>query len=214
MGRQITLVGIDYSNHSKVALETAAAIAQAADGELHVAHVITPSFGAYPSDATLSATIYTTPENDFVAWLARMGEDTRQRLPEFCGEVLKDMPGQTSGHVRVGRADRQLVLLARELKANLLVVGTHGRTGLERMLLGSVAERVLRSAPCPVLVARPRETEEVVEIESACPRCVEIRKSTEGEQTWCGRHSAHHARAHTYSEYPESFGVGSLTMRF
>jgi nucleotide-binding universal stress UspA family protein len=212
MGRHNTLVGIDYSNHSKLALETAAGIARAADGELHVAHVITASFGAYPSDASLSTTVY-TPENDFVQWLAKKGEDTKQRMPQFCGEVLKEMPVQTVGHVRVGRPDQQLVQLARELKADLLVVGTHGRTGLERMFLGSVAERVLRSAPCPVLVVRPRETE-VVQIDAPCPQCLEVRRSTNEKQMWCEVHSVHHLRAHTYRQYPESFAMGSLTIRF
>jgi nucleotide-binding universal stress UspA family protein len=212
MGRHITLVGIDYSTQSQIALETAAGIARAADGELHVAHVITPSFGAYPSDGSLSATIY-TPENDFVVWLAKVGEETRLRMPQFCEEVLKEMPGQTTGHVRVGRPDQHLVQLARELQADLLVVGTHGRTGLERMVLGSVAERVVRSAPCPVLVARARETV-AVELEGPCPQCLEVRGSTEGHQTWCTRHSTHHPRAHSYSEYPPSFAMGSLTIRF
>ena len=214
MGTHITLVGVDYSDQSKIAMETAAGIARAAGGELHVAHVITPAFGAYPSDATLSTTFYTNTDNDFIVWLARMGEETKQRLPAFCADIVKEMREATTAHVRVGRPDRQLVLLARELKADLLVVGTHGRTGLERMVLGSVAEHVMRSAPCPVLVARPRAAEqEAVEVELPCPQCLEIR-ATNGDETWCGRHSAAHPRAHTYSEYPESFGIGSLTMRF
>jgi nucleotide-binding universal stress UspA family protein len=215
MARYITLVGIDYSDHSKIALATAASIARAADGgELHVAHVITPSFGAYPSDAGLTPPAVPEAEGELSAWLARAREDTRQRLPKFCEDFLKETPQKTMGHVRVGRADRELVLLAGELKADLLVVGTHGRTGLERMFVGSVAERVLRAAPCAVLVARPRESAEEALIEPPCPDCVEIRKSTNGEQTWCARHAAHRPRAHTYGEYPESFGIGSLTFRF
>ena len=47
--------------------------------------------------------------------------------------------------------------MALDEKADMIVVGTHGRSGLPRMLLGSVAERIIRSAPCPVLSVRPRD---------------------------------------------------------
>jgi nucleotide-binding universal stress UspA family protein len=52
-------------------------------------------------------------------------------------------------------ADEQIVAVARRTRANLIVIGTHGRTGLSRMLLGSVASRVAATAPCPVLTVRP-----------------------------------------------------------
>jgi nucleotide-binding universal stress UspA family protein len=214
MSRHITLVGVDYSNHSKIALATAASIARTANGELHVAHVVAPSYGAYPSDAPLTAVAYPeTTDNYFVEWFAKVGEDTKQRLPAFCAALVEDMPCETSAHIRIGHAARELIALAKELEADLLVVGTQGRTGLERVLMGSVAEHVVRAAPCPVLVARPRESPEVVDIESACPECVELRTSTTSHQTWCVRHSAHHPRAHTYREYPQSFGLGALTFR-
>jgi nucleotide-binding universal stress UspA family protein len=51
----------------------------------------------------------------------------------------------------------ELIRAARSARADLLVVGTHGRTGLRHALLGSVAEKVVRKAPCPVLVVRPPE---------------------------------------------------------
>jgi nucleotide-binding universal stress UspA family protein len=56
--------------------------------------------------------------------------------------------------VRVGRASDEIVTAALELEASLLVTGTHGRGGLEHLLAGSVAETVVRTAPCPVLVVR------------------------------------------------------------
>lgn len=57
--------------------------------------------------------------------------------------------------VRMGPAARETIELARERKADLIVIGTHGRSGLSRLLLGSVAENVLRHADCPVLTVRP-----------------------------------------------------------
>jgi nucleotide-binding universal stress UspA family protein len=62
--------------------------------------------------------------------------------------------------VRVGPAWDEIVRLAADEKADLVVMGTQGRTGLERLLLGSVAERVIRRAPCPVLTVRPDNTDE------------------------------------------------------
>jgi nucleotide-binding universal stress UspA family protein len=62
-------------------------------------------------------------------------------------------------HVQFGRAPRKACELARKLEADLIVVASRGRTGLPRILLGSTAERIVRQAPCPVLVARQREAE-------------------------------------------------------
>jgi nucleotide-binding universal stress UspA family protein len=59
------------------------------------------------------------------------------------------------GVVRVGGAWSEIVRLATEEHADMIVMGTQGRTGLHRLLLGSVAERVIRQAPCPVLTVRP-----------------------------------------------------------
>jgi nucleotide-binding universal stress UspA family protein len=61
------------------------------------------------------------------------------------------------GVVRVGAPWSEIVNLAREEHADMIVMGTQGRTGLDRLLLGSVAERVIRQAPCPVLTVRPTQ---------------------------------------------------------
>lgn len=61
--------------------------------------------------------------------------------------------------LRVGAPFEQIVGTAAEERADMLVLGTHGRTGLDRLLMGSVAERVVRLSPCPVLTVRPRVTE-------------------------------------------------------
>lgn len=64
-------------------------------------------------------------------------------------------------HVRIGDPVTEILSLADEVGASLLLVGSHGRQGLERMLLGSVSERVVREALCPVMVARDRTYEDV-----------------------------------------------------
>jgi len=72
---------------------------------------------------------------------------------------FQQLPPATSGVdferlVREGPAGRTIVQVAAELGADLIVIGTHGRTGIGRVLLGSVAEEVLRRAPCPILTVR------------------------------------------------------------
>jgi nucleotide-binding universal stress UspA family protein len=59
-------------------------------------------------------------------------------------------------HIRLDAASEEISQLAADLEADLVVVGTHGRRGLGRFLLGSVAEGVVRAAPCPVFVVRPK----------------------------------------------------------
>src|SRR5437016_1215327 len=59
-------------------------------------------------------------------------------------------------HTRIGRAGDEILGLARELGADLIYVGSHGKTGIERYVLGSISERIVREARCPVLVARPK----------------------------------------------------------
>jgi nucleotide-binding universal stress UspA family protein len=63
-------------------------------------------------------------------------------------------------HFRVGRADRAIVQLAREIGADLIVVAAQPTTRLQRLLGSSVTDRIARSAPCPVVVVRPKEDED------------------------------------------------------
>ena len=72
----------------------------------------------------------------------------RKRLEPFCPENC---------HIRGGRPHQEIIGLAREISADLIVLSTRGHSGLKHLLLGSTAERVVRGAPCPVLVARKRK---------------------------------------------------------
>jgi nucleotide-binding universal stress UspA family protein len=214
--RRVTLVGVDYSEHSRVALTTAAAIVRASPGaELHVLHVVGGPHSAWGTDGgELTTVLYPRGGGESGKWMTELREEARTLLPQFCADAGIGLGERLVGHVRFGRPDREIVLLAAELGAQLVVVGTHGRSGLGRVFLGSVAERVVRAAPCAVLVARPSEGEREALIEPPCPDCVRIRASSQGAQQWCARHSEHHPRAHTYGAQADSFGMGSLTFRF
>ncbi|MGC4086680.1 MAG: universal stress protein [Polyangiaceae bacterium] len=82
-----------------------------------------------------------------------------------------------------------------------MVVGTQGRRGVSRLLLGSTAEATVRMAPCPVLVARNKATPvEEPRIEPPCPRCVEARIASNGAEYWCAQHRERHGQRHTYHQ--------------
>jgi len=101
-------------------------------------------------------------------------------------------------HVLTGNPAEAIVNLARDLRVSLIVVGTSRKKGVERMLLGSTAERVVRHAQCPVMVSRPRVIQPEETIEPPCPACAEVRQRTEGAQIWCDDHMDQQERRHTY----------------
>jgi nucleotide-binding universal stress UspA family protein len=98
-------------------------------------------------------------------------------------------------HVRKGEPAHEIVQLAADLCADLVVLGTHKTPHLKNLFVGSTAERVLANATCPVVVAGPRPTPQpshVIVIEPACPVCVQTRYETGGRAWWCARHSEPH----------------------
>ncbi len=101
-------------------------------------------------------------------------------------------------HIAVGKPSKAIVQLAKDLRSSLIVVGTSQRKGVERLLMGSTAERVVREAECPVLVSRALEPAPEAMIEPACPACVAERRRSGGEQIWCAKHRDEQERRHTY----------------
>ena len=135
---------VDFSDASRHALRHARALARERGVALHAVHVI-----EWP----------TSPP----PYLADFGlpslPDLRARAQTNLDAFVAAMPGEvivTSVRVRVGGlAAYTLTEYADEVGAGLVVISTHGRTGMDRLLMGSVAERVVRTAPCPVLTVRP-----------------------------------------------------------
>jgi nucleotide-binding universal stress UspA family protein len=102
-------------------------------------------------------------------------------------------------HVRCGDAAVEIVRFAEDVGAQLLVVGSHGRQGVAKKLLGSTSERVLELSRAPVILASGDPATEPPAIEPPCGECRVARARSKGKTWWCSRHSAHHARAHSYS---------------
>jgi len=140
------LVGVDFSAGGAVALDYGAGLAELLGGaELVLAHVLEPV--PAPADATWAV--------DLVELERQLEESAAKRLDELAtaygaGKVRITL------EIRRGVPYRELVDAASDLACDLIVLGTHGRSGLSHMLLGSTAERVVRHAACPVLTIRYR----------------------------------------------------------
>jgi nucleotide-binding universal stress UspA family protein len=139
------LFATDFSEASEAALTYAAAIARRYDSQLHVAHIMSPASYIIPSLPGDPVTL------DSIHEAARA--DVRQRM-EAMASHLKTVPHHT--YVREGEVWKSLADLIQTHEIDLLVVGTHGRTGVEKLVLGSKAEEILRLAPCPVLTVGPK----------------------------------------------------------
>jgi len=201
--RYVVIVGIDFGEASRAALQEAVALTERAEAaELHLVHVI-----AIPSSPIAVATAV-APELAYLEQIQSAGKTLQQWLTPF-----RQAHTRLVAHIRIGQPDRQIAQLATDLSADLVVVGTQSKQGIDRLLLGSVAESLVRRAPCAVLAYRPRAVPAWELIEPPCVDCVRVRRETNRGQFWCQRHSQHHARAHTYQEYPESFAMGSQTFR-
>lgn len=192
----VILVGIDYSPTSEQALEHALDIAtRTSNAELHVVHVGAAS-EALPLDEDSSALALNTGEEferlrTYVA--VSIGAFEKKR-----GGVA-GVPARIVSHLLVHAPAHEIAQLAADLQADLVVVGMHGRGGFSRFFLGSVAETVVRLAPCPVLVFRPKGVPpEIPKIDPPCPRCVDERISSGGQEYWCEQHRERHGRRHVY----------------
>lgn len=136
----------DFSDASKKAEAAACAFAETFGAELHVLHVV--------QDIVLTAPVVAVAVAVPQTFLA----ETRQNI-EVALEQVPAADWSNQHHVvrssRVGAPYAEICSYAQEHKIDLIVLSTHGRTGLKHLLLGSVAERVVQHAPCPVLTIRP-----------------------------------------------------------
>jgi hypothetical protein len=117
--------------------------------------------------------------------------------------IIGGLKGMTVGiHLRAGKPVRELAQFATEAHADLIVIGSRRGPHLKSWVVGSTAEKLIASAPCPVLVASPRPTapekHEPV-IEPPCPDCVRARIDSGGSRWWCVRHSEHATIGHSFS---------------
>ncbi len=140
MNTKKILVATDFGEPAGRALDCAIDLAAALGASVTVVHAL--DLPMYGSGATAVAAALSIPEIERAS-----KEALDAALAERRGRGVS-----LTGMVREGHARDEILAVAKEIGASMLVVGTHGRKGLERALLGSVAERIVRTAPCPVLV--------------------------------------------------------------
>jgi len=141
------LVPVDFSDTSRKALLYAVPFATAFNAEVEVVHVVQPytvpaEVGYMPPELTVS------PQE--------LANSAREELNKLCAREI-GARARFQVQVREGVPWPEVIAAARETNADLIILATHGWTGLKHVFLGSVAERVVRHAPCPVLVVRERE---------------------------------------------------------
>jgi nucleotide-binding universal stress UspA family protein len=142
------LVPVDFSEHSDLALQTAAMLSRNHEAALTIVYVNEPLLLAVPEGYT----IFTE------AQLSRMFDGFQQRLEAAKRAATAAGALSVQALMLHGFADGEIQRFAADGNFDLIVMGTHGRRGLSHALLGSVAEHVVRTAPCPVLSVRaPRK---------------------------------------------------------
>lgn len=149
------LVPVDFSEPSRRALDYAVELGRGVGAELTVLHVVEPVY--YPMAGDTSGIIY-----DASLLYEEVERGAKEQLSRIAG-ALRRRHVPVNPVIRTGAAHRVIADTAKRVKSDLIVMATHGRTGLSHVLMGSVAERVVRTAPCPVLTVRqpggrPRRT--------------------------------------------------------
>lgn len=177
------IVGLAFTDADGVAFDQAAQLARRAPrSQLHVVHV----FGEQPSVAR-----------------SRELVDHLRLYVNQKAMVAGGFKAMTVGiHLRTGKPVREIVQFATDIRADLIVIGSHKGPHLKSWLVGSTAEHLLAAAPCPVLVvptklkaAPPHDPV----IDPPCPDCLSRRATTRGAEWWCERHAHHAKQAHTFS---------------
>jgi nucleotide-binding universal stress UspA family protein len=139
------LVPTDFSDESKSAIRYATRLAEQVGASIHLAYVI-DSLGELK-------------DSEVVPWNATIEDASlvlQRKLAALANEEVEELVPVYS-HVVAGHAYEEIVSLARAFFCDLIIISTHGRRGVNRAFIGSVAERVVRDAHCPVLVVRDHE---------------------------------------------------------
>jgi|SRR3990172_10291521 len=138
------LVPIDFSDYSKSALNYAVEFVRHFKSELYLIYVVEPVI--YPPDFSMGQ--IAIPSIDL--------EMDKRAKDELVNLVKKQIPSEikTKTIVKTGKPFIEIIETASELDADMIIIATHGHSGMEHILFGSTAEKVVRKAPCPVLTLR------------------------------------------------------------
>jgi universal stress protein A len=140
------LCPVDFSEFTDEILSYAVSIAKRFDSELHLIHVI-PNLNYFtPYESFL------TPEN-----LVAIERNIEGEVGKDFDKITKKLDLPFKRVIKTGVSFVEIIDYVKEQGIDLVVMGTHGRSGIEHILIGSVAEKVVRKSPCPVLTVRPKD---------------------------------------------------------
>ena len=184
---------IDFSKPSEKALDYALPFARQFGAQIVVLHVAEPR--NYPNSFIMPPEIIEGNTARMDAREEKLSEFSRKRI----GRGIK-----TATVVQLGKPYQEIVKLAEARRVDLIILATHGHSGVERLFLGSTAERVVRHAPCPVLVVREKEREFVLSGEIS----EQVTKPTFNEAS-CQKNGNGEAAAWRLRRSQRRFGPGS-----
>ncbi len=144
------LVPIDFSEHSKKTVSYATRIASRYNAIVLLLHVFeTPAYAAVPYGRRQHTHDQITSQIDAAE------QDARENLTAFENQLL-NVGVKVEAYVRAGYPFEEIVRTANHFDVDLIIIGSHGYSGITRLLVGSTVERVVERAPCPVLVVKER----------------------------------------------------------
>ena len=139
------LYPVDFSEHTEGIVEYGVAIARKFDAEFHLLHVI-PNLNYFtPYESFL------TPEN-----MVAIERSIESEVERDLNKIIENIGIPVIKVVKTGVIFMEIIDYIKTEKIDLVVMGTHGRSGIEHILIGSVAEKIVRKAPCPVLTIKPK----------------------------------------------------------
>lgn len=138
------LCSVDFSDHSKLVAAHAASLARLSGGTVLVLYAA-PSLSQYVG--------FHVPPNSIENFVGEIVTGAEKAMENFVAENFGDVKAE--GRIVIGYAAEEILNLADKEQVDVIVMGTHGRKGIDRILFGSVAEKVVKSATQPVLTIRP-----------------------------------------------------------
>jgi universal stress protein A len=143
------LVPVDFSETSKKAFQYALRFAEQFDCEITLIHVVEPTSPMV--GAPFAVEVFPQPQDDSSA--------AKKELAALAARSRHNGANSIASTIRIGHPPNEITKAAKDLDVDLIVIATHGYTSWRHLCIGSTAERVVRTAPCPVLVVREKEHE-------------------------------------------------------
>ncbi len=140
------LCAVDLSEHSAQVADYALLFAKTLGAEVEVVYVA-PTLSQY--------TGFKVPQSDIHAFVGEIVSGAQASMNAFCAEQFEGL--NVTNEILVGYASDEILAKARRDGVDMIIMGTHGRKGIDRILFGSVAEKVVKNSPVPVLTIRPNE---------------------------------------------------------